>query len=188
MDARADLWALGVLLFEMLTGRRAFEGTSPASVAAAILEHEPLALATLQPLAPPLVDRLVRTCLAKDPDRRWDSAHDVAEQLRAMSAASGAEATMPTPVAARSLLRWRAVALPVILLVEEAKAVCGQIAQRLPDSTDNGGYHSQLYRIALLQGDEAGAQKQIERAKGRREEATFLGYQRLLANQSGQFT
>jgi serine/threonine protein kinase len=81
-DARTDLWALGAMLHEMVTGRRAFEGDSQVSLIGNIMNAEPAGLATLQPLTPPGVDRLVRRCLAKQPDERWDSAHDVADELR----------------------------------------------------------------------------------------------------------
>ena len=91
-DARTDLWALGAILYEMLTGKRAFEGTSAASLIGAILERQPAPLAALQPLTPSSVDRLVRQCLAKAPDDRWQSAHDVANDLRWLRDASGAGA------------------------------------------------------------------------------------------------
>ena len=80
-DARSDIFAFGAVLYEMLTGRRAFEGKSQASLIAAILEHEPPSLSTLQPLTPAGLDRLVRTCLAKDPDARWQSARDLEREL-----------------------------------------------------------------------------------------------------------
>jgi eukaryotic-like serine/threonine-protein kinase len=81
-DARTDLWALGAILYEMVTGKRAFEGTSAASLIGAILEREPVPPSTLQPLTPPALDRLVRQCLAKSADERPDTAHDVANDLR----------------------------------------------------------------------------------------------------------
>ena len=81
-DARTDLWALGAMLHEMLTGKRAFEGASAASLIGNIMNAEPAALATLQPLTPPVLDRLVRECLAKSPDDRPDTAHDVGKDLR----------------------------------------------------------------------------------------------------------
>jgi serine/threonine protein kinase len=81
-DARTDLWALGAILYEMLTGKRAFEGTSAASLIGNIMNAEPAALTTLQPLTPLGVDRLVKRCLAKSPEDRPDTAHDVADELR----------------------------------------------------------------------------------------------------------
>jgi serine/threonine-protein kinase len=80
-DARSDLFSFGAMLYEMLTGRRAFEGTSPASVISAVMTSQPAPLSSLQPLAPPALDRLVRQCLEKDPDARWQSVHDLATTL-----------------------------------------------------------------------------------------------------------
>ena len=93
-DARSDLFAFGTLLYEMLTGRRAFEGSSPVTVITAILEREPPALSELQPLAPPALDRLVRGCLAKEPEQRWDSALLAAQELRRIAL----EVERPGPV------------------------------------------------------------------------------------------
>ena len=65
IDARTDIFAFGALLYEMITGRKAFEGNSQASLIAAILEREPAPITTLQPLSPPTLDHVVTTCLAK---------------------------------------------------------------------------------------------------------------------------
>jgi serine/threonine protein kinase len=81
-DARTDLFAFGAIVYEMVTGRRAFEGASAASLIGAMLEREPPPITERQPLTPPALDRLVRRCLAKSPDDRWDSAHDVADELQ----------------------------------------------------------------------------------------------------------
>ena len=81
-DARTDIFAFGAVVYEMLTGKKAFEGKSQASVMAAILEREPAPLLTLVPLAPPLLDHVVKRCLAKDPDERWQTARDVVHELR----------------------------------------------------------------------------------------------------------
>ena len=94
-DTRTDLFAFGCVLYEMLTARKAFEGQSPASLIAAILEREPTPVATLQPLAPPLADAIVRKCLAKNPGDRWQSAADLATALR--WAVDGAKASVPAP-------------------------------------------------------------------------------------------
>ena len=81
-DAGTDVFAFGCVLYEMVTGRRAFAGESQASLISAILSSEPPPIAVTQPLSPPSLDRLVRTCLEKDRDKRWASIHDVLLQLR----------------------------------------------------------------------------------------------------------
>jgi serine/threonine protein kinase len=81
LDARSDIFSLGAVLYEMVTGKRAFEGKSQLSVASSILEKEPVPLSVLKPLAPLSLERLIKKCLAKDPDLRWQSASDLASEL-----------------------------------------------------------------------------------------------------------
>jgi serine/threonine-protein kinase len=81
-DARTDIFAFGAVLYEMLTGRKAFVGKSQASLISAIMSSEPATISTIQPLAPKALDQIVRTCLAKDPDQRWQTAADIERQLR----------------------------------------------------------------------------------------------------------
>jgi len=80
-DARTDIFAFGAVVFEMVTGRKTFDGKSQASLIGAILKDEPPTMSTLQSLTPPALDRVVSTCLAKDPDDRWQTARDVAREL-----------------------------------------------------------------------------------------------------------
>jgi Tol biopolymer transport system component len=89
VDARTDLFAFGSVLFEMVTGRKAFHGDTPASVMAAILEREPPPVSSLQPLAPPALERIVHTCLAKDPDDRWQTARDLLRELQWLAESGG---------------------------------------------------------------------------------------------------
>src|ERR1700691_2627744 len=83
-DGRSDIFALGTVLYEMATGKRAFEGKTTASVIAAVLERDPPPVSSVQPMSPLMLDRLVKTCLAKDPDDRWQTAHDVKLQLQSI--------------------------------------------------------------------------------------------------------
>ena len=84
LDARADIFSLGAVLYEMVTGQRAFEGKSQLSVASAILEKEPVPISTVKPLAPRSLDHVIRRCLEKDPDDRWQSARDLSLELNSI--------------------------------------------------------------------------------------------------------
>jgi len=116
-DARTDIFALGLTLHEMVTGRKAFTGSTRASLIGAVLRDEPPPVSRLQPVAPRALDRVISTCLAKDPELRWQTARDVALQLEGIrregSAAEKEEA--PTPRRRRStLLPWLAAAVATI--------------------------------------------------------------------------
>jgi eukaryotic-like serine/threonine-protein kinase len=115
-DARTDVFALGAVLFEMATGRRAFQGGSRASLIASILKDDPPSVSTAQPLSPPAFDRVVRTCLAKDPDERWQDAGDLARELRWIGEGR-ADATHPGPSNGRGVTRAAVAAGSVVLLM-----------------------------------------------------------------------
>ncbi|MGB7217941.1 MAG: protein kinase [Vicinamibacterales bacterium] len=93
---RTDIFAFGAVVYEMLTGRKAFEGKSHASLIAAIMHADPPPVSTLQPLTPPALDRIVKKCLAKDPDERWQGAKDLHDELKWIVENAGAASGAPT--------------------------------------------------------------------------------------------
>jgi len=104
VDARTDIFAFGALVHEMCTGKRAFEGKSGAGVVAAILEHHPVPISSLQSLAPAALDRVVTTCLAKNPDDRWQSARDLLRELKWI--AEGRSSPDRVPESTTTTRRW----------------------------------------------------------------------------------
>jgi Tol biopolymer transport system component len=108
-DPRTDIFAFGAVLYETLTGKKAFEGKSHASVSAAIMSTDPTPISAVQPLIPPALDRVVAICLAKDPDDRWQRARDVLRELQWIVEAGGqvsGAAPRGTTVRTRGRLAW----------------------------------------------------------------------------------
>ncbi|HSE40908.1 MAG TPA: protein kinase [Acidobacteriota bacterium] len=106
-DARTDIFAFGSVIYEMLTGRRAFEGKSQASLIAAILEKDPVPMNEIQPMTPPALDRIVRKCLEKDPDQRWQSAADLTSELKWLGESSTtSSAVYPVRKSRKNFLPW----------------------------------------------------------------------------------
>ena len=116
VDARSDIFSFGIVLYEMLTGKRAFDGPSAASVIAGILERPAPSIAEV---APPALDRLLQRCLAKEPDDRWQSARDLKAELEWIASASP-QAAAPSVPSRHRMLPWIAAGLAIAVA-----AICG---------------------------------------------------------------
>jgi eukaryotic-like serine/threonine-protein kinase len=127
-DARTDIFAFGCVLYEMLTGRKAFAATSQASLIGAILHKDPVPISDIEPMTPRALDRVVRRCLAKDPERRWQSARDVAIELE--EATRREEDAAAPPVRKRSVRELAGWAVAAALLLALGGAVFGPASGR----------------------------------------------------------
>jgi eukaryotic-like serine/threonine-protein kinase len=109
VDGRSDIFSLGAVLYEMLTGKRAFEGKTQLSVASAILEREPEPLSLVKPVTPRALERAVQRCLGKDPEERWQTGRDLASELKWIGE-SGSQSTAAVParagIPAKSSTQW----------------------------------------------------------------------------------
>jgi serine/threonine protein kinase len=117
VDGRSDIFSLGAVLYEMATGQRAFEGKSQLSVASAILEKEPVPLSAVKPLAPQSLDHAIQRCLQKDPEERWQTARDLALELKWIADSGSQKNALATTATNRRTLRERiAWAIVAVLL------------------------------------------------------------------------
>ncbi len=132
-DGRSDIFAFGCVLYEMLTGRKAFTGASQASLIGSIMNSDPAPISSIQPMIPASLDRIVKGCLAKEPEHRWSTAHDVMLQLQWI-AEGGSQAGVPAPVVARRKNREKlAWGLLAAALVAAAVLAAGFV-KRAPKS------------------------------------------------------
>jgi serine/threonine protein kinase/Tol biopolymer transport system component len=117
VDARTDIFSFGAVVYEMATGKRAFEGKTQASLIAKILETDPPPISSLHPMTPPALDRVVKKCLAKGPEKRWQAASDVCDELKWI-AEGGPQAGVPAFIVTHSKSRKRLVwSVAAVLLV-----------------------------------------------------------------------
>ncbi len=106
VDARTDIFAFGAVVYEMATGKRAFEGKSQASLMVAILERDPLPMSSLEPMTPPALNRVVKKCLAKEPEKRWQAASDVCDELKWIAEGGSQVSSLPNAPARGIRTRW----------------------------------------------------------------------------------
>jgi len=128
VDARSDIFSFGLVLYEMLTGKRAFDGASPATVIAAIMERP---APSITELAPPALDRVLKRCLEKDPENRWQSARDLKAELEWIAQTPSAGSTAVALVRRRPWLPWVVAGLLAVLA-----AVASWIAYRSTRSAE----------------------------------------------------
>jgi dipeptidyl aminopeptidase/acylaminoacyl peptidase len=120
VDTRTDIFAFGAVLYEMATGKKAFSGASQASLISSIMTSDPALISSVQPMTPLALDRIVKTCLAKDPEDRWQSAGDVGKELKWIAEGSAAGVAVAAPAGGRGRRRERlawAIAAAAILIV-----------------------------------------------------------------------
>ena len=136
-DARTDIFAFGAVVYEMVTGKKAFEGKSQASLIGAIMNSEPAPISNLQPVSPPALDRIVKKCLAKEPDRRWHSAHDLHDELQWITEAGSQVGVATSAVEAPAVPRTAGRrAVPLALASLATAVVVGLVAWSLWPTND----------------------------------------------------
>jgi Tol biopolymer transport system component len=153
VDARTDIFAFGAVVFEMATGKRAFEGKGQANLIAKILETDPPPISSLQPMTPPALDRVAKKCLAKDPEKRWQAASDVCDELKWI-AEVGSQTGVPAPgvTQAKTSWRWWIAGMAAVALVAGA---AGWFALRPTALADDPLANAQFTRLTDFESTDA---------------------------------
>ena len=166
-DGRTDIFSFGCVLYEMATGRKAFSGATQASLISSIMKEEPAPISSVAPMTPPALDRVVRRCLAKDPEDRWQNAADLGSELKWI-AEGGSQTGVAAPVAARgrrpSWIPWAAA-----LVLAVAGFATGGLFRRPSEA----GVFRSVDRTAVAVGSRA--QQRVARAFARRHDARSGG-------------
>ena len=148
IDPRTDIFALGTMLYEMVTGKRAFEGKTRASLVVAIIDHDPIPITTLQPGESPVLVHLISKCLAKAPDNRWQSARDIATELQWIG--EGGRAALGLPRQRRAVTGAAFAAL--VLAALAAGILAGRATVRRPEAA--AAAIPRLRQLTFLEGVE----------------------------------
>ena len=133
-DSRTDIFAFGAVVYEMATGKKAFEGSSQASLIAAIMQTDPRPMAELQPMTPPVLDRVIKKCLAKEPDSRWQSASDLHDELKWITEGGLTTALLSADTAMPAPKLWRQ-AIPLVMVALVATTIASIAVWNLKSST-----------------------------------------------------
>ena len=156
VDARTDLFALGAVIYEMVTGRKAFEAQTQASLIANVLQVDPPAVSTVVATSPPALDRLVRRCLAKEPENRWQSARDVFLELRWILEESEKPPALTRQAATwRQWLPWAMTALVALLALSTRALLPNRTEATQPLSRFDIPLPPRVLPLALSQGTPA---------------------------------
>jgi serine/threonine protein kinase len=132
VDARTDIFSFGAVVYEMATGKRAFEGKTQASLIAKILEIDPQPISLLKPMTPPALDRVVKKCLTKEPEKRWQAAGDICDELKWISEGGMQAGVAAAPITSRGSRERLVWSVTVGVLVAGLALGAFEFVQRTP--------------------------------------------------------
>lgn len=182
LDGRTDIFAFGAVLYEMATGKKAFDGVTQASLISAILTASPAPVSAVQPMTPAALDRVVKKCLAKEPNKRWQTASDLSDELKWI-AHGGSEGAQPAVSETKPAVVQSQRRLPVLGLAVAAIAIVIGITVWLRGPAP-AGLSPQVSRfsISLAPGERLAAVDQPQPALAISPDGSRLAY---VANRGG---